>query len=282
MKTEAAFGKGMLKSGSVIGLYAVLIVFLLISIFPFYWMFVGSTNETGKMFTNPPTLSFGSQLLVNLQNLNESIGIYRVLFNSLFVSLSYVVLALLVCSLAAYALSKFNFRGRNLIFTVFMLSMMIPYQALVIPQFRLMAELNLLNTYFALIVPQLCYPFAIFLMRQNFLSFPTALMEAGRIDGAGELRTLISIVLPSMKPALAATAIYLFMMQWNNFLWPLMATYTNDMFTFPVALSSLVGFSTIDYGQVMVGITIATIPIIVFFLALQKHFVAGMLGSAVK
>jgi lactose/L-arabinose transport system permease protein len=282
MKTEAAHGKGMLKSGSVIGLYAVLIVFLLISIFPFYWMFVGSTNETGKMFTNPPTLSFGSQLLVNLQNLNESIGIYRVLFNSLFVSLAYVVLALLVCSLAAYALSKFNFKGRNLIFTVFMLSMMIPYQALVIPQFRLMAELNLLNTYFALIVPQLCYPFAIFLMRQNFLSFPTALMEAGRIDGAGELRTLISIVLPSMKPALAATAIYLFMMQWNNFLWPLMATYTNDMFTFPVALSSLVGFSTIDYGQVMVGITIATIPIIVFFLALQKHFVAGMLGSAVK
>ncbi|MFB5675820.1 carbohydrate ABC transporter permease [Paenibacillus terreus] len=282
MKTEAALGKGMLKSGSVIGLYAVLIIFLLISIFPFYWMFVGSTNETGKMFTNPPTLSFGSQLLVNLQNLNESIGIYRVLFNSLFVSLVYVVLALLVCSLAAYALSKFNFRGRNLIFTVFMLSMMIPYQALVIPQFRLMAELNLLNTYFALIVPQLCYPFAIFLMRQNFLSFPTALMEAGRIDGAGELRTLISIVLPSMKPALAATAIYLFMMQWNNFLWPLMATYTNDMFTFPVALSSLVGFSTIDYGQVMVGITIATIPIIVFFLALQKHFVAGMLGSAVK
>ncbi|MBP3952539.1 carbohydrate ABC transporter permease [Bacillus suaedae] len=265
-----------------IALYVFLILFLAVSIFPFYWMFVGATNDTSKMFTNPPTLVIGERLLENINNLNESIGIWKVLFNSLFVSLSYVLISLAVCTLAAYALAKFKFKGSRVIFIAFLLSMMIPYQATIIPLFQLFASLNLLNTYFALIVPQLCYPFAIFLMRQNFMSFPTALLESSRIDGAGELRIFLQIVLPSMKPALAATAIFLFMMQWNNFMWPLVAISTEDMYTFPVALSSLIGFSLIDYGQVMSGIAIATVPIIIFFLLLQRHFIAGMLGSAVK
>lgn len=277
--------KGSQKRSKLINkilLYFGLIIGIIISIFPFYWMFVGSTNHTSKMFTNPPTLTFGNQFTTNLTNLNSSVGIWRVLFNSLFVSVMYVLLALTVCTLAAYALSKFHFKGRNLIFILFMLSMMIPTQATIIPLFRLMSNLDLLNTYFVLIAPQLCLPFAIFLMRQNFLSFPDALIEAARIDGAGELRIFLRIVLPAMKPALAATSIYLFMMSWNNFMWPLIVTTSSDMYTFPVALSSLVGFSIIDYGQIMVGISIATIPIIIFFLLLQKHFIAGMLGSAVK
>ncbi|WP_251548687.1 carbohydrate ABC transporter permease [Neobacillus muris] len=270
------------KLTSKLVLYITLLAGLVISIFPFYWMFVGSTNHTSKMFTNPPTLTFGGQFLTNLTNLNDSIGIYRVLFNSLFVSLVYVLLALIVNTMAAYALSKFEFKGQKTIFMILIVSMMIPYQATMIPLFKLMANFNFLNTYFALIVPSLCLPFAIFLMRQNLLAFPTALIEAARIDGAGEIRIFLRIVLPSMKPALAATAIYLFMAQWNNFMWPLVATTSNDMYTFPVALSSLIGISIIDYGQVMTGITIATIPIIIFFLLLQKHFIAGMLGSSVK
>ncbi|WP_245680581.1 carbohydrate ABC transporter permease [Bacillus marinisedimentorum] len=263
-------------------LYGSLLIFLFISIFPFYWMFVGSTNHTSKMFTNPPTLKMGDQFMTNLKNLNEAIGIDRVVFNSLFVSLVYVVLALLVSTFAAYALSKYKFRGRNTIFLIFMLSMMIPYQATIIPLFRMMTEFDLLNTYFALIAPQLSFPFAIFLMRQNFLAFPDSLIESARIDGAGEFKIFWTIVLPSMKPALAATSIYLFMMQWNNFMWPLVATTSQDMYTLPVALSSLIGISMIDYGQIMVGITIATIPIIIFFLLLQRHFISGMLGSAIK
>src|SRR5699024_3929486 len=124
---------------------------------PFYWMFIGSTNHTSKMFTSPPTLSFGTELINNMSNLNESIGIFQVLFNSLFVSITFIILSLSVCTLAAYALAKFKFKGRNLIFTLFLLSMMIPYQATLIPLFRLFASLNLLNSYFALIAPQLCY-----------------------------------------------------------------------------------------------------------------------------
>jgi len=264
------------------GIYLLLLIGIVISIFPFYWMLVGATNHTSKMFSNPPTLSFGDQFITNFMNLNESINIWRVLFNSVFVSVVYVILALMVSTMAAYALAKFNFKGNKFIFMMFLLSMMIPYQALLIPQFRMMAEYGLLNTYIALILPTVCTPFAIFLMRQNFMTFPTELIEAARMDGAGEMKIFFQIVIPSMKPALAATSIFLFLSQWNNFLWPLVVTTTTDMYTFPVALSSLKGVSIIDYGQINVGILIATIPILIFFLALQKHFIQGMLGSAIK
>ncbi|MEH7225075.1 carbohydrate ABC transporter permease [Bacillus sp. JJ1566] len=263
-------------------IYLLLLIGIVISIFPFYWMLVGATNHTSKMFSNPPTLSFGDQFLTNFANLNESINIWRVLFNSLFVSGVYVILALMVSTMAAYALAKFHFKGNKFIFMMFLLSMMIPYQALLIPQFRMMADYGLLNTYVALILPTVCTPFAIFLMRQNFMAFPTELIEAARMDGAGEMKIFFRIVIPSMKPALAATSIFLFLSQWNNFLWPLVVTTSTDMYTFPVALSSLKGVSIIDYGQINVGILIATIPIIIFFLALQKHFIQGMLGSAIK
>lgn len=263
-------------------MYTLLGIFLVVSIFPFYWMFIGATNDSSKMFTNPPTLLPGDQFMTNLTNLNESIGIFRVLFNSLFVSGLYVVIALAVCASAAYVLAKYNFKGKKFIFTAFLLSMMIPYQATLIPLFQMMSDFNLLNTYFAVIAPQLCFPFAIFLLRQNFLAFPSELMESARLDGASETRIFISIVIPSMRPALAAASIFLFMTQWNNFMWPLVVLNTNDMYTFPVALSSLMGLSYIDYGQVMMGVTLATVPIIAFFLTLQKQFISGMLGSALK
>ncbi|TDQ40839.1 carbohydrate ABC transporter permease [Aureibacillus halotolerans] len=274
MKTKQLIGK--------VGMYVFLSLFLVVSIFPFYWMLIGSTNSSDKMFAFPPTLLPGGEFWTNLSNLDASVGIWRVLFNSLYVSGLYVVLALAVSTMAAYAFAKFEFRGRNVIFTIFILSMMIPYQATIIPLFQMMTDYGLLNSYFSLIAPQLCYPFAIFLMRQNFVAFPTELLEAARLDGAGEWRIFTSIVLPSMKPALAATSIFLFMYQWNNFMWPLVAIRTPEMYTFPVALSTLSGVSFTDYGQMMVGISIATIPIMIFFLALQKHFVSGMLGSAVK
>lgn len=270
------------KIGKKIGLYSVLALGALVSLFPFYWAAIGATNESGKMFSKPPVLTPGEKLTENVQNLNASIDIGKVMFNSLFIAIVYTVLSLLICSMAAYAFAKFRFKGRNIIFGVFLLSMMVPYHATIIPLFKMMAGFGWLNTYQAVILPNLAYPFAIFLMRQNMLAFPTSLIEAARIDGSGEWKIFFKIVLPSMKPALAATAIFLFLYQWNSFLWPLIALSSNDMYTFPVALSSLFGLSRIDYGQVMAGVTIATIPIIIFFLALQRQFISGMLGSAVK
>ncbi|SFM18753.1 carbohydrate ABC transporter permease [Salibacterium qingdaonense] len=265
-----------------LGMYTLLTIFLIISVFPFYWMLVGSTNPSDKMISSPPTLTFGNQFMENLVNLNDTVGIWRVMFNSLFVAGMYVVIALIVSTAAAYAFAKFKFKGRNTIFIIMILSMMIPYQATIIPLFQMMSAYGLLDTYFALIAPQLCYPFAIFLMRQNFLAFPDSLLESARLDGAHEFKIFTKIVLPSMKPALAATSIFLFMYQWNNFMWPLVAIRTEEMYTFPVALSTLNGVSYTDYGQMMMGISLATVPIIIVFLILQKHFISGMLGSAVK
>ncbi|MEH7754890.1 ABC transporter permease [Bacillus toyonensis] len=271
--------KGILNK---FNLYLFLGIFIIISIFPFYWMLIGATNHSSKMFKSPPTLVPGSEFITNFINLNESIGLSRILFNSLFTSILYVVLALAISTSAAYVLAKFEFKGKKFLFTAFLLSMMIPGQATMIPLFRMMSEMHLLNTYAALILPGLCFPFAIFLMRQNLLSFPTELLESARLDGAGEVRIFLTIVLPSMKSALAATAIFLFMTQWNSFMWPLVVATSNDMYTFPVAISSLIGVSSVDYGQVMMGVTLATIPMIIFFLALQRHFISGMLGSAIK
>jgi lactose/L-arabinose transport system permease protein len=272
----------MISRTTLIFMYIICILGTIVFLFPFYWMVIGATNKSGSMFTTPPTLIPGSELLNNFKNLNESIGISRVAFNSLFVAIVFTTISITICTMAAYAFAKFKFYGRNKIFFMLLISMMVPYYALIIPQFQLMAKLKWLNTYQGLILPMLAYPFAIFLMRQNLKALPNEIIEAGRIDGATEFGIFLYLIVPSMKPALSATAIYLFMFQWNNFLWPLISLQTNDMFTFPVALSSLIGLSRIDYGQIMVGVTLATIPIIAFYLSLQNQFISGMLGSAKK
>ncbi|GIQ66241.1 lactose ABC transporter permease [Paenibacillus cisolokensis] len=269
------------RVGSVLK-YVLLIVGVFVSLFPFYWAVIGATNESGKIFAKPPVLVPGDRFITNIVNLNEAIGIGRVMFNSVFIVVIYTTLSLIVCTMAGYAFAKFKFKGRSTLFSMFLLSMMVPYHAMLIPLFKMMAAWDWLNTYQAVILPNLAYPFAIFLMRQNMLAIPDAIMEAGRIDGVGEWRLFTKIIIPSVKSSLAATAIFLFMYQWNNFLWPLIVLNTKEMYTLPVALSSLFGLSRIDYGQVMAGVTLATGPIIVFFLMLQRQFISGMLGTAVK
>ncbi|MBW7474807.1 carbohydrate ABC transporter permease [Paenibacillus oenotherae] len=245
-------------------------------------MIIGATNKSGDVFNIPPTFLPGSNLLDNLTNLNESILIWKSLFNSLFIAITYTLIGMLLCASAGYAFAKFDFKGRNVIFIVLLLSMMIPYQATIIPLFQLFAKLDWMNTYSAVILPQLVYVFPIFLMRQNMKALPDSLLEAARIDSAGEFYIFFRIALPTMKPALAAVAIFLFNHQWNNFMWPLVVMNTKDMFTLPVALSTLAGQDSIDYGQAMLGTTISVLPVIVIFLFMQKHFVSGILGGAVK
>ncbi|MRX71482.1 ABC transporter permease subunit [Bacillus lacus] len=263
-------------------LYTTLIVGVMLSIGPFYWMVIGASNTSGEIFRVPPNFLPGDNFVQNFKNLNESIGILKVLSNSLIITLIYTGLALIICTFAGYAFAKFRFKGRDTIFFMLLLAIMIPYHVTLIPLFNLMARLEWINTYQAVILPHLAYPFAIFLMRQNMKALPDSLLEAARVDGAGEFKIFFRIVLPTMKPSLAAVAIFLFMFQWNNFLWPLVILNTQDMYTLPVALSSLVGLSRVDYGQLMMGTVISTFPIIIFFLILQRQFISGMLGSSVK
>ncbi|QGH36191.1 ABC transporter permease subunit [Gracilibacillus salitolerans] len=263
-------------------LHFFLIVGVIISLGPFYWMIVGATNPSGDVLSFPPKIVPGNYFVENLTNLSEAIPIMKAVFNSAVIAIVFVLASLLVCSMAGYAFAKFKFKGSNIIFSSFLLAMMIPYQATIIPLFQIFGALDWINTYHAVILPQICYPFAIFLIRQNMKGIPDSMIEAARIDGAGEISIFFKLALPTMKPALAAVGIFLFTHQWNNFMWPLIVMTSSEMYTLPVALSTLAGLNSVDYGQLMLGTAISVLPIMVVFLMLQKHFVSGILGGSVK
>lgn len=274
MKSSKVFSK--------IGLYSFLLIGVIISLFPFYWMVIGSTKTSGEILSVPPSLTPGHNLLENFESLNESLKFVRVMWNSIFISITSTVLSVLIAAMSGYAFSKFKFKGKSIGFFIILCTLMIPFQVILIPLFEIMVNMDWLNTYQAIILPTLASPFAIFLMRQNLSTVPDSMIEAARIDGAGEFKIFFKIVLPTMRPALAAVSIFLFMAQWNSLLWPLITLTTKEMATLPVALSGLVGMARIDYGQVMLGTTLSVIPILIFFLLFQKNFISGIMGGSVK
>ena len=262
--------------------FIILFTAVFVSLYPFYQMFISSTLKTSEILKIPPTMTLGNNLADNLKSLKDKTNIGRVMVNSIFVATTYTFLTLIVNSLAGYALAKFDFKGKNTIFFIIMGTMMIPAQVLYIPQFTMMTSIGWANKFRAVIVPALANAFGIFLMRQNMISFPMSLIESARIDGYGEFSIFFRIVLPNMKPALGALGIYNFMSQWGNFMWPLIILSTKDMYTFPVALASLDGLMYKDYGMMMLGASISTIPVLVMFLLFQKQFIAGLMGGAIK
>jgi len=263
-------------------LTAALSVALASVLVPFGWLCVAATHSSGDVFDSPPPLLPGGHLLANLTALWQSADFGRVLLNSAAIASVYTVLAGAVCTLAGYGLAKFRFRGRGALFAVLMLGLVIPGQVTLVPLFQLMADLRWLDTYQAVVLPNLALPFGIFLMRQSLAAVPDELLDSGRIDGCGELRLFLRVVLPPMRPALAALAIFLFLYQWNDFVWPLIVLRDSSSFTVPVALASLQGVDDTDYGAILAGTALAALPMAALFLLLQKQFVSGLLGGAVK
>jgi len=243
---------------------------------------VSSTLSNKEILTETPRLIFGGNLINNFQNMNERIDVGRVLLNSIFVTVTYTFLSLILHSMAGYALAKFEFKGKTIIFGIMMATMMIPFQVIMIPLFKMMNGIGWQNTYQAVIIPSLANAFGIFLIRQNMLDFPDSLLEAARIDGCGEFKIFFNIVLPTMRPALGALGIYNFMAQWGNFMWPLVILSTKNKYTLPVALATLEGLQRKDFGMIMLGSTIATIPVMIIFLIFQRQFISGLMGGSAK
>lgn len=272
----------MKRVGKVIA-YLILIIAAFLSMFPFYFMFVSGTNTNNQILSVPPKLTIGSELMSNFAILTGKIDLVTSIWNTLFVSVVYTLLSLLIFSAAGYALAKFNFKGKNIIFTFVMGSMMIPSLVMYVPLFEMMIKINMTDSHWAVILPLLANAFGIFLMRQNMLNFPTALMEAGRIDGVSELGIFFKIVLPNVKPALGAMVIYMFTSMWNNFMWPLIILGSEEKYTLPIALAMLDGNPTNkNYAVILLATAVATLPILIIFLVFQKQFVAGVMGGAVK
>lgn len=254
-----------------------LVIGAFISVFPFFWMIIGTTLNPNAVVRG--VLVPGKEFLVNWEKVNSTYSVLGFFFNSAFIAVSTVLLGLAVNSIAAFGFEKYRSKARDRVFAVLLVTMIVPQMAIVIPLFRQMAFFNLLNTHAAIILPSVMSVFIIFFLRQNFRMFPTEIMEAARADGAGELRIFLTIVVPSMKATLASASIYIFLQQWNAYLWPLMTILTDAKKTLPIAMASMMRAYTIEYGALMIVVCISTFPVLALFLAMQKQFVQGLLGS---
>jgi len=276
-------GKGFRQDAGMLLAYVLLGIGALISIYPFYWMFTASTLAEGDIFKTPPAWLPGGNFFENLSGLESSMPIWRAMLNSLIVSGVTTISTVFLSALAGYAFAKFSFRGREILFYLVLMTMMIPAQVTLVPLFIIMMKLEWINTYYALILPNMVTGFGVFLMRQQMLGFPDELIESARMDGSSEFGTFLRIVLPTMKPACAALGIVTFMSQWGNFLWPLIAVNDKEMLTLPLMLSMMVApGNVVKYGEVMAGSVIGLIPIIILFLFFRKYFVSGAFSGSVK
>lgn len=257
--------------------YVLLSIAAFVSIFPFFWMVLGATNTAPDILRGKATP--GTALFDNIGKFLAQVDLPRVLFNSLFVAGVGSVLTLLVASLAGYGFEMFRSRARERVFSVLLLMLSIPFAALMIPLFIMMANFKLINTYWAIILPSVASIFIIFYFRQATKAFPHELRDAARIDGLKEWQIFLFVYMPVMRSTYAAATIIVFMANWNNYLWPLIALQTNDMFTMTLAVAALNAGYTPDFGVIMVGAIVATLPTLVIFFLLQRRFVEGMLGA---
>lgn len=269
-------------------LYLAAIGTSLLMVGPLYWMFGTSFKPSGDVFASPPKWIPSPWIVGNYHDVFTLLPFDRFFVNSVIVSVAIVVLNIVFDTMAAYAFAKLRFPGRNLIFFLLLITLMIPFQVNLIPLYRLMVFFHEISphlgvdTYSGLIAPSMIQVFGIFLMRQFFQSIPDEVLESARCDGASEFRIIRSIVFPLALPGMATLAIFTFLYSWNDFLWPLLVTSSDEMRTLPVGVALLARRNTINWGNTMAGTTLATLPMIVVFLVLQRRFIEGLTAGAVK
>ena len=266
--------------------YVFLSICSIISIFPFIWMIIAATNKSVDVTKG--TLMPGTYLMENLKAVFSSDLQYGMAFkNSLVIAAVTTLLAMVVSSAAGYAFVIYRSKGREKVFNFILLSMMVPFAALMVPLFRLFSKFSsipvlktiAINTPGAVVIIAVATAFLIFFFRQNTESFPKELIEAARIDGLGEFGIFTRVFMPTMKSTYAAAIIVTFMSSWNNYLWPLIALQSPEKRTLPLVLSAMGSSYTPDYGMMMAAVVMATIPTALIFFLMQKQFVAGMTGS---
>jgi len=281
----ARTGSGMVGSsqGSRWWLYVILTIALLAVIAPFVWMVLGSFKGEGELRQVPPTWLPDNPSLDNYTQLFSKLNFGQFFTNSIVVAVVVTAGNLVFCSMLGYALAMLDFRGKKAIFIAVMGTLMIPGVVTFVPLFVLVANAGLIDTLPGLFLPFLVSPFGVFLMRQFILGLPRDLLDAGRVDGAGELRIFWKIILPLCGPALATLGILTFLGSWNNFLWPLVVAQSEDKYTLPVALALYsTGQNSTNYGLLLAGATVVIIPILIVFLIFQKRFIEGIATTGLK
>ncbi|HUT66237.1 MAG TPA: carbohydrate ABC transporter permease [Spirochaetota bacterium] len=257
-------------------LHIVLIAGAIIMIFPFVWGISTSLKDMREVLANPFSIIPRDITLINYKNVVKSIPIVRFFINSLIVSVTITASQLFTCSLSAYAFARLKFPFRDGLFYILLGTMMIPQHVIMIPVYIILNFFRLIDTYAAMIVPFISGAFGTFLLRQFFLTIPKELEEAATLDGCGHLRFLFRIMLPLSRPILATLAIFTFMWSWNNYLWPLIVTNRIEIRTLQYGLAMFKEEGGLNWGQLMAGTTIATVPILVMFLVMQRQFIQGI------
>ncbi|WP_217183602.1 carbohydrate ABC transporter permease [Streptomyces sp. AC495_CC817] len=263
--------------------YSVLAVGLVLWLIPFVWMVLGSVKTQGEILRRPPTWWPENPTGDNFAAWFGPLGFGQFFGNSLLVAVITVLGNMVFCSMVGYALAKMDFPGKRTLFGLVMVTLMVPGVVTFVPLFVMVSKLGLVNTYPGLILPFLTAPIGVFLMRQFMLGIPDALLEAARLDGAGEWRIFSRIVMPLCGPPLATLGILTFLSSWNNFLWPLVAAQTQEMYTLPVALSLYsTGQNATDYGLLLAGSVLVITPILLLFVFLQRWFIRGVATTGLK
>jgi arabinosaccharide transport system permease protein len=265
--------------------FIILTLFSIIFLAPFFFMLVSSFKPGQEVIRN----GINSRIQFNIMSLNN----YKILFfqdkiylflykSSLIFTLLYTILSLLFSSLVGYGLAVYNFKGKDLLFLIVLLVMMVPLEILLLPLYKLMIRLKLMDTYIGVVLPFAVSPFAIFFFRQYILGIPKDFIEAARIDGCSEFRIFFRIIVPLMKPAFGAMTILQAMTSWNSFVWPLIVLRSTEKLTLPVGLASLIAPYGNNYDMLMPGAVMSVIPVAIIFLLNQRAFIEGLTAGGIK
>ena len=259
-----------------------LVLGALVMIFPFFWMVSSSLKNAAEAFATPPTLIPKAATLVNYRHVTENLDLPRLFLNSISVSVTVTIIQVLTSAMAGYAFARLHFKGKKTLFLVYLMTMMIPMQVIIVPLFIEMRQLHLLDSLLGLGLPMVVSAFGAFFMRQAMTGIPIEIEEAALLDGASHIRIFRSIALPLTIPALSALTILAFMSVWNAFLWPLVEIFSPEKMTLPLGLANLQGEHSTDWPMVMAGTTLAVIPVVLVYIGFQKHITQSFLTAGLK
>ncbi len=257
--------------------YIFLTIVSLISVFPFYWMLTAATNTSLEVARGK--IIFGTHAVENFTNLLAQQNLWGALKNSFWYAGVQTIIALLICSLAGYGFELYHDKYKDKLFSILLLAMMVPQVATIIPLFKMVSSMKLLNSVWAFILPAISTPFLIMMFRQNSRSFPIDIMEAARIDGLSEFKIFFKMYMPVMKATYAAAAVITFMNAWNAYMWPKVVMSDNRAQTMPMLIANLAAGYSVDYGVLMMAVLFCSCPTLIIFFILQKQFAEGITGA---
>lgn len=266
----------------MIVIYAFLLICTFVTVFPIIWVVFSSFKPSGELFSWPPTLLPKAPTLDNYINALSEGDFLQYFRNTFIVTVIATILTVIVNLMSGYVFAKYDFKGRNLLFAMVLVTMMIPLEVIMIPVFKVIVGTNMYDNLWGLIIPAVASPTAVFLIRQYYIGIPSDYMEAGRIDGASELNIFLRIMAPMAYPVLSVLCIFSFMWRWNDYLWPKIVISSKSNYTIQLALATFSGEYSVDWDSLLAMSVITMIPVLIIFLIFQKHIVGGITIGGVK